>query len=242
MSLTGDGSFQPLDDAISTAVAAGVVFALAAGNDGVDVSTVWPAGHPGAITVSAFEDYDGIPGGLSGNAQDDTFASWGNHGAGVDIMAPGLKIRSTRAGGGYTGMSGTSMASPHVAGAAGLYLSQNPGTSPAAVKTALLDSADYAPCANSTDGTCADDPDGIQEPLLMYKSLANGDLTGDGLVDVRDLLLGRQAIIGDVILDDDQLKRGDVAPLVGGVPESDGNFNLGDYLVILSKITGSVSF
>ena len=241
LSLTGDGTFQALDDAIAAAVAKGVVFTLAAGNDGVDVSTVFPAGHPDAITVSAFEDYDGILGGVSGNTQDDTFAGWSNDGAGIDMMAPGVIIRSTKTGGGTRNMSGTSMAAPHVAGAAALYLSQNPGADPVSVKTALLDTADYTPCANSADGTCADDFDGIQEPLLMYKSLANGDLTGDGLVDVRDLLLGQQAIIGSTILDDNQLKRGDVAPLVGGVPESDGKFNLGDMLIILRIIHGDVT-
>lgn len=68
MSLTGDGDFQSLTDAIDGAVSAGVVFVLAAGNDHKDVSLVFPAGHPNAITVSAFEDYDGISGGLSGNA------------------------------------------------------------------------------------------------------------------------------------------------------------------------------
>jgi len=251
MSLTGSGSLQSLDTAISSAVAAGVVFTLAAGNDATDVANVFPAGHSGAITVSALADFDGQPDGLGSSSisfgspanctenVDDSFACFSNYGAGIDIIAPGVIIRSTAAGGGTTNKSGTSMAAPHVAGAAALYLSQNPGADPVSVKTALLDSADYTPCANSTDGTCADDPDGFQEPLLMYKNLANGDLTGDGLVDARDLLLGQQAIIGDTILDDDQLKRGDVAPLVGGVPESDGNFNLGDYLVILRKVTGS---
>ena len=180
MSLTGDGTLTSLDTAINNAVNAGVVFTLAAGNDRTDVSLVFPAGNPNAITVSALEDYDGKPGGVSGNAQDDTFAGFSNYGSGVDIMAPGKNIRSTVPGGGLANKSGTSMAAPHIAGAAALYLLQNPGASPATVKTALLASGDITPCANSADGTCADDPDGVQEPLLL---LACGDVDGDGVCD-----------------------------------------------------------
>ena len=183
MSLTGDGIFQSLNDAIDAAVAAGVVFVLAAGNDKVDVSAVFPAGHPDAITVSAFEDYDGIAGGLSGNAGDDTFAWFSNFGSGVSIMAPGVNIRSTIPGGGLGNKSGTSMASPHVAGAAALYLAQNTGALPAVVKATLLAAGDFTPCANNADGTCADDPDDIQEPLLL---LACDDSDGDGVCDEVD--------------------------------------------------------
>ena len=95
-------------------------------------------------------------------------------------MAPGKNIRSTMPGGGLGNKNGTSMAAPHAAGAAALYLSQNPGASPATVKTALLTAGDGTPCANSADGTCADDPDGIQEPLLL---LASDDTDGDGIPD-----------------------------------------------------------
>lgn len=182
MSLTGDGSFQPLNDAISNAVNAGVVFTLAAGNAGKDVSQVFPAGHPDAITVSALEDFDGDPGGLASDSRDDTFAGFSNYGSGIDIMAPGRGIRSTVPGGVLGNKSGTSMAAPHVAGAAALYRLQNPGAGPATVKAALLAAGDTTPCANSTDGTCADDPDGIQEPLLMQFC----DSDGDGICDEVD--------------------------------------------------------
>lgn len=185
MSLGGDGEFQALDDAIDGAISAGVVFTLAAGNDHIDVSLVFPAGHPNAITVSAFEDYDGIAGGLSGNAGDDTFANFSNYGSGVDIMAPGVAILSTMPGGGLGYKYGTSMASPHVAGAAALYLSQNPTATPAAVKLALISSGDPSPCSNNIDGICGapQDPDGIQEPLLL---LACDDTDSDNICDEVD--------------------------------------------------------
>lgn len=180
LSLTGPGTFQALDDAITNSVAAGVVYVLAAGNDAADVSTVFPSGHPQAITVSALEDYDGLSGGLSGSGQDDSFAWFSNYGTGVDIMAPGVGIRSTMPGGGLGYKSGTSMAAPHVAGAVGLYLAQNPGAIPAVVKAALVAAGDLTPCANSSAGICADDPDGVQEPLLL---LACDDAEGDGVCD-----------------------------------------------------------
>jgi subtilisin len=177
MSLTGIGTFQALDDAIDGAISAGVVFVLAAGNDSVDVADVFPAGHPNSITVSALADYDGIAGGLSGDNEDDKFAYFSNYGAGVDIMAPGRKILSTGPGGGTRTKSGTSMSSPHIAGAAALYLSQNPTASPATVKAALLTTVDPSPCVNDNCGA-TQDPDGIQEPLIL---LSCYDEDGDGV-------------------------------------------------------------
>jgi hypothetical protein len=126
-----------------------------------------------------------------------------------------------------------------VAGAVALYLVHFPGAIPAGVRSGLLGSGDPAPCANSGDGTCADDPDGIQEPLLSLQCLENGgdcadgDLTEDGTVDSRDYLLGLRALQGLESLTDDQIVHGDVAPLANDSSDPDGVFNLGDLLVIL---------
>ncbi len=189
MSLGLVGSSAALDLAISNSVATGIVYTLAAGNDLMDVSNVSPAGHPDAITVSALSDFDGSPGGTgSGSVSfvdctenvDDSFACFSNFGSGVDIMAPGIRILSTWNDGGTNIINGTSQATPHVAGAAALYLVENPGSTPAAVKAALIAAGEPLPCANSPSGQCADDPDGIQEPLLL---LACSDSDGDGACD-----------------------------------------------------------
>jgi subtilisin family serine protease len=82
-----------------------------------------------------------------------------NFGADVDLIAPGVCILSTWKGGGYNTISGTSMASPHVAGGAALYLATHPGTSPAAVKAALQ-------AAGTLDWNTATDPDGTPDRLL----------------------------------------------------------------------------
>lgn len=175
MSLGFTGSSTAFDTALSNTVAAGVTIAVSAGNDAVDVSGVSPAGHPDVITVSALADIDGKLGAQGSlgfsysnctERQDDSFACFSNYGSGVDIMAPGVKIRSTYLNGGHTNMHGTSMASPHVAGAAALYISTHPYASPATVKSALIAMGDTTPCGSSLT-SCQDDPDGIQEPLLL---------------------------------------------------------------------------
>jgi subtilisin len=160
----GDAEHQ----AICRAVGAGVTFAVAAGNESTDAANSAPAAYDEVITVSALADFNGQPGGGAASTctadQDDTFASFSNYGADVDLIAPGVCIQSTWTGSGYNTISGTSMASPHVAGGAALYKANNPGASPAQVKSALQGAANL-------DWNDADDPDPFKESLLNVGGL-----------------------------------------------------------------------
>ena len=149
--------------AICEAVANGVTFVVAAGNDSADASGSTPAAYDEVITVSALADFNGQPGGGAPSTcrsdEDDTFASFSNYGSDVDIIAPGVCINSTSMQGGYATLSGTSMASPHVAGGAALYAATHPGATPAQVQSALR-------ASGSTGWNDSDDPDNTKEPLL----------------------------------------------------------------------------
>lgn len=113
----GGGASQLLDDAVRAAASRGIAFAIAAGNSATSACTASPARIGGA----------GTPGVLVTAATDlnDAEASFSNYGTCVDIWAPGVSIPSLKLGGGVVSMSGTSMASPHVAGAAALYWGRN---------------------------------------------------------------------------------------------------------------------
>ncbi len=154
--------------AICNAVGKGVTFAVAAGNSDADSAKSVPAAYDEVITVSALADFDGVAGGLGTPTcrtdEDDTFANFSNWGSDVDIIAPGVCIYSAWKDGGYNTISGTSMASPHVAGAAALYKANNPLAAPAVVRDALIG-------LGTTDWSNVDDGDLIKEPLLNAKAL-----------------------------------------------------------------------
>jgi subtilisin family serine protease len=157
------GGADTFHDAICRSVAAGVTYVVAAGNAALDARSFVPAAYDEVITVSALADFDGRPGGEADATcrpdEDDTLADFSNYGEDVDLIAPGVCIYSTWNGGGYNTISGTSMASPHVAGAAALYKSTHPEAPPAEVEAALQE-------AGTSSWDSDDDKDEVKEPLV----------------------------------------------------------------------------
>jgi len=129
MSLGGSYT-QSVNDAVAGSIGSGVVYAVAAGNSATDACTFSPASTPTALTVGAI-------------SKTDARSSFSNIGRCVDLFAPGTFVLSDWKDSDTDAvyLSGTSMASPHVAGAAALYLETHPGASPATVASNLLAAA-----------------------------------------------------------------------------------------------------
>ena len=177
-----------LHQAICRLVSSGVTVVAAAANDSSSAAARVPAAYNEVITVSALADSDGKAGGLGGNRcyswgtydVDDTFADFSNYGSDVDLIAPGKCIWSTVPGG-YKYSSGTSMAAPHVAGAAALLKASRPGLTPAEVREALQ----YLGTLNWQTST---DPDAYHEKLLDVSRL--GPRGTFGVAAGSDVVLG----------------------------------------------------
>ena len=149
---------RTLNSSVSTAVRNGVTVVVAAGNDGGDACNYSPASTPEAITVGA----------ISAN---DQRVGYSNTGSCVSLFAPGEGIFTiwNNSPTATTYMSGTSFASPMVAGAAAIYLSDHPSASPAEVKNAIT--------SNATSGAVIDP--GTQSPnLLLYSLFSSPPPTG----------------------------------------------------------------
>lgn len=147
----GGGASSATDNAVANLVASGVTVAVAAGNDNSNACNYSPAREPSAITVGS-------------TTSNDSRSSFSNYGSCLDIYAPGSSITSAWSNGGTNTISGTSMASPHVAGVAALYLANNPNATPAQVEAAIENAA--------TPGKVSDAKSG--SPNLLLYSLFDG--------------------------------------------------------------------
>lgn len=180
MSLAGPGSDDGdcghsnadlLHQAVCNLSDAGVTMVAAAGNESRDAAGDIPAAYDEVITVSAMSEGHGLPRppgapttSCGWSDADNSFASFSNYGADVDLIAPGECVWSTAPDNKLRMMSGTSMATPHVAGGAALYYLEEarlgrPRPTPQQVRAALI-------ASGTADWTTASDPDSIHEPAL----------------------------------------------------------------------------
>lgn len=133
MSLGTTSNVQSFHDAIIRVASAGIIQVAAAGNSGPGTNTVnYPAKYPEVVAVVATDSSNNV-------------ASWSSRGPEVDIAAPGVSVYSTYRGNGYRTLSGTSMASPHVAGVVALRLALHPAQSPQSIELLLESTADVLP-------------------------------------------------------------------------------------------------
>ncbi len=135
---TGSSTYNSLDLGVQNSIAAGITYTIASGNNAANAVNYSPAHVTEAITVGAY------------NQSNNAWYALSNFGSCVDILAPGVNVLSTWIGTTTSSMSGTSMAAPHVAGTAVLYLNANPSASPAAVTTAILYAATHATKGTNT--------------------------------------------------------------------------------------------
>jgi len=154
----GGGYSSSVNAAVNNAVASGVVFAVSSGNSNTDACAQSPASAASAITVNA-------------STSSDARSSFSNYGTCTDIFAPGSGITSTVMGGGTQSWSGTSMASPHVAGVAALLLADHPGWSPGEVWAAMQDRATRDLISSAGPGS---------PNLLLYAGTESGDPCSQG--------------------------------------------------------------
>jgi subtilisin family serine protease len=197
-----------INDAVKASITAGITYSVASGNSSANACGFSPAMVPEAITVNA-------------TTSTDARASYSNFGTCTDIFAPGSSITSAWLNGGSNTISGTSMAAPHVAGAAALYLAANPDATPLAVRNALVNAGTQGVVTSggtgSPDrllytgtGTTEPDPCGaatnatnvtISDNATVNSPLAIAGCTGNGGTAATVSVSIVHTYIGDLVID-----------------------------------------
>ena len=162
----GGGANSALDDAVGNAAAAGLVVVVAAGNSSDDACSYSPARAPSALTIGAVD-------------QNDNRAGYSNTGSCVDLWAPGSAITSAGINGSAssTTMSGTSMASPHVAGLAARMLQARPGISAASIESLLAEPSSVRNPGGASIAEFAETP-GFADPTTTTTALESTTVPG----------------------------------------------------------------
>ncbi|GAA0205752.1 hypothetical protein GCM10009123_11500 [Kangiella japonica] len=167
----GGGASSSIDNAVQNLVNDGVTVVVAAGNSSANACNYSPARAANAITVGS-------------TTSSDSRSSFSNYGNCLDIFAPGSNIKSAWHNGGTNTISGTSMAAPHVAGAAALYLQNNPSATPSQVTNHITSNASSGKVSNAGSGS---------PNLLLYTGTGGSTPSGPTITSMHTVFMNCQA-------------------------------------------------